>query len=55
MRGRNSGSWRSVDGGQSWQLTEFSTGKANPMISNLLRTAHGRLIIVGAATLWVRA
>jgi hypothetical protein len=36
--------WRSTDGGQSWQLTELDA-KAGPMVTNLLRTAQGWLIV----------
>ncbi|MEV6612112.1 hypothetical protein [Kutzneria sp. NPDC051319] len=39
------GSWRSADGGRTWQLAEINTGPAGPIITNLLRTAHGWLIV----------
>jgi hypothetical protein len=39
------GVWRSVDGGRSWQLAELATGGTRPIITNVLRTAHGWLIV----------
>jgi len=38
------GIWRSVDGGQHWQLTKFAAGPAKPTATSLVRTGHGWLL-----------
>jgi hypothetical protein len=39
------GVWRSTDNGRNWQLAELASGNAQPIITNVLRTAKGWLIV----------
>ncbi|EWM14497.1 hypothetical protein [Kutzneria sp. 744] len=39
------GTWRSTDGGRSWQLTKLATGDVKPLIKRLLQTARGWLMV----------
>jgi hypothetical protein len=43
------GTWRSVDGGRSWELAEIATGRDLPRIHKVLRTAHGWLLVGGVS------